>query len=313
MIKTAFVFPGQGSQYVGMGADLVKEYDVAQETFDVADEALGFKISEICFAGTEDKLRQTSFTQPAILTVNVAIARILASNALHPQVTAGHSLGEYSALVTAGVLDFSDAVRLVHIRGKLMEEALPQGQGAMAAVMGLDSEKLELACKDAQDLGVVQAVNYNCPGQIVIAGNKQAVEKASLLAKQYGAKRIFSLNVSGPFHSQLMANAGVEFSRYLDDVVFNEPKIPIVANYNAKPLTSIQDIKDALLLQIASPVLWEQSIRTMLVMGVNTFVEVGPGKVLSGLIKKITSDSTIISTDDKDSLIKCIALLKECG
>lgn len=313
MSKTAFVFPGQGSQYVGMGLEIAKESSIALQTFEEADDALGFKISEICFNGPEEKLRQTSFTQPAILTHSIAISRVLQENGLVCAAAAGHSLGEYSALVTTGVLDFKDAVKLVHIRGKLMEEAFAPGKGTMAAIMGISSENVDKLCEAASDVGVVQAANYNSPGQIVIAGAKEAVEKAAAIAKDFGAKRAIMLNVSGPFHSMLMSKAAEKFADYLNNVQINDPSAPVIANYNAKPLNTSDNIKHALLGQIANPVLWEQSIHTMISMGINTFIEVGPGKVLTGLIKKISSEMQLLSTDDKDSLIKCIALFKECG
>lgn len=313
MSKTAFVFPGQGSQYVGMGSSFIVENKIVEETFAEADQALGFSISKICLEGPEEALRSTSFTQPAILTFSIALERVMKDNGIYPDIVAGHSLGEYSALVSAKVLDFKDAVKLVHIRGKLMEEAFAPGKGTMAAIMGLSAEQVDIVCKDAENIGVVQAANYNCPGQVVIAGTKEAVEKASEIAKKNGAKRIFPLNVSGPFHSSLMEQAAERFTSHLNEVVFKQPHIPVVANYSAKALQSVEEIKSALFLQIANPVLWEQSVRTMLTMGVTTFVEIGPGKVLTGLIKKVSTDVKLLSTDDGETLANSVALLKECS
>lgn len=313
MSKTAFVFPGQGSQYVGMGSSLIQENEIVAQTFAEADEALGFSISKICLEGPEEILRQTSFTQPAILTHSIALERVMKDAGIFPDVVAGHSLGEYSALVSAEVLQFSDAVKLVHIRGKLMEVAFAPGKGAMAAIMGLSAEKVDIVCSEAQSFGVVQAANYNCPGQVVIAGTKEAVEKASEIAKSHGAKRIFPLNVSGPFHSSLMEQAAEQFTSHLNEVEFKQPRIPVVANYSAKALQSVQEIKSALFSQIANPVLWEQSVRTMLGLGVTTFVEIGPGKVLTGLIKKVSTEVRLLSTDDGENLAKSVALLKECS
>jgi [acyl-carrier-protein] S-malonyltransferase len=277
-MKTAFVFPGQGSQFVGMGKDLGD----ATRFFDIANDVLGYDLKQLCFEGPEAVLRKTENAQPAILTCSVAMHSLLG---VEPDVVAGHSLGEYTALVVAGVLRFEQAVKLVHLRGKLMESAVPDGEGTMAAILGLDAEKLEALC--SADHGVVELANYNCPGQIVISGQTPAVNRVCEKATSAGAKRAILLPVSGPFHSSLMKVISEEFERELNRFTFANAKIPVVTNVTAEYVRDIKDIKQMLIKQISSPVLWQQSVEKMIADGVEEFKEVGPGNVLTGLIRKI--------------------------
>lgn len=307
----SFIFPGQGSQVVGMCKDVYDASPIARKTFQEADEALGFAISKMCFEGPEDDLRLTYNTQPAILTVSTALARILAAEGIKPEITAGHSLGEYSALVAAGAMDFADAVRTVRKRGQFMQEAVPVGKGAMAAVMGLDDAKIVEICQQVeQDGGIVQAVNFNCPGQVVIAGEAAAVDTANALLKASGAKRAVLLPVSAPFHSSLMQPAAVRLQEVLDSINMNDAQIPVVANVNAQKVTNAQEIKKLLVEQAAAPVRWVECVQTMQKDGVKLFVEVGPGKVLSGLSKKIASDIPVINVENIASLEKALDYFK---
>lgn len=289
ILKLGFVFPGQGAQYVGMAQELCDRYPVAKETFEEADEALGFKLSELCFFGPEDSLRLTYHTQPALLTASIAAYRVFQQfSSVIPSVVAGHSLGEYTALVASGTLSFAEAVQLVHRRGRYMDEAVPAGQGAMAAVLGMAAEELSAVCQQASSTDeVVELANVNCPGQIVISGTALGVERASQLAKEQGAKRVIPLVVSGPFHCSLMRKAANRLSQALDEVTLRDSGIPVVANVDASPRQDSASLRMALEAQLYSPVLWEASVREMLTMGVEAFVEFGPGTVLSGLIKKV--------------------------
>jgi len=247
MGKVAFIFPGQGSQQVGMGADLVKEFVVAKETFKEADNALDIDVSKLCFEGPAEDLQQTSNTQPAILTASIAVYRVLKEKGIEPDIVAGHSLGEYSALVAAGVLDFTDAVKLVRKRGQLMEASDPSGKGTMAAIIGLNGKEVEAVCQKASTAGIVEPANYNCPGQIVISGEKEGVEKAAELAQEAGAKKAIILNVSGPFHSSLMESAAKELSKELEGISFNDAQVPVVTNVDAEFTTQSGDFAQALL------------------------------------------------------------------
>ena len=313
MAKTAFVFPGQGSQTVGMCKEFYDNYACAKKVFEEADEALGFSIAKMCFEGPEDQLRLTMNTQPAILTCMIAVRSVLRENGLNCQIAGGHSLGEYSALVAAGSLSLADAVRSVRKRGQFMQEAVPVGEGAMAAVMGLEPETIDAICRkvEAECGEAVQAVNFNCPGQVVIAGAAGAVAKAIDALKEAGARRAVSLPVSAPFHSTLMRPAAARLKEVLDEVEFHDAKFPVVANVTAKPVTKAEEIRSLLVQQAASPVKWEMSMRYMLGEGFDTFVEVGPGKVLTGFTRKIDRTANALNVEDMDSLEKTLAYFKE--
>ncbi|GED13206.1 ACP S-malonyltransferase [Aneurinibacillus migulanus] len=312
MGKIAFIFPGQGSQYVGMGADLYEQESSAKAVFDEADQALGISLSALCFEGPEDTLRLTANTQPAILTDSIAILNVLKEKVnITPDYVAGHSLGEYSALVAAGALSFADAVQIVRARGQYMEEAVPAGQGAMSAVMGMDREALAEVCQSATEDGhPVQLANLNCPGQIVISGSAEGVAQAGEAAKAKGAKRVIPLNVSGPFHSMLMEPAAEKLSRKLDEYMIQDAGVAVVTNVSANAVQTKEEIKDSLIKQVASPVLWEDSVSFMLSEGVDLFVEIGPGTVLSGLVKKLDRKVKTMSIQDMATLEKALEQLQ---
>ena len=301
---TAFLFPGQGSQSVGMGKELSAMYPVARETFDEADDALGYKISQLCFEGPEEQLKLTEITQPAILTVSVAAWRVLQSKGITPSYVAGHSLGEYSANVAAGTLSFADAVRTVRNRGKYMQEAVPVGVGAMAAVLALPIEKLQLICEESAQGEVCCAANLNSPDQTVVSGSKAAVERAAELAKQRGAKRAIMLPVSAPFHCALMQPAQDRLAADLAALTFNTPEIPVMCNVDATLVTTADQARDALIRQVTGAVQWDKSMRALFDLGVQTFVEVGPGRVLCGLMKQIDRSRTCFNVEDETSLQK---------
>ncbi|WP_312114984.1 ACP S-malonyltransferase [Brevibacillus reuszeri] len=306
MGKIAFVFPGQGSQFVGMGQALSEQSQAARQVFEEADAALGFSLSQLCFEGPEEELKLTANTQPAILTASVAVLAALKEKQpdFTPAYVAGHSLGEYSALVAAGALSFADAVKTVRSRGQFMEEAVPAGQGAMAAVLNMDRAALHAVCEEVTASGhPVQLANLNSPGQIVISGSAEGVKLAGEQAKAAGAKRVLPLNVSGPFHSSLMQPAADKLQAVLAEVSVKDAAIEVVANVTARPVTEAETIVESLIQQVSAPVLWEDSVQWMVEQGVTTFVEIGPGKVLAGLIKKIApAETTIISVQDIDSL-----------
>ena len=302
----AFIFPGQGSQAVGMGRDLAGNFAVAKQTFEEADEALGYKLSDLCFEGPEDSLKLTETTQPAILTASVAAWRVLAEKGIKPRFVAGHSLGEYSAQVAAGTLKFSDAVRTVRNRGKYMQEAVPVGVGAMAAILGLDLEKVTALCHAAAEGEVCEPANINSPEQIVISGNKGAVERAATLAGDRGAKRAVMLPVSAPFHCSLMKPAQDRLAADLGELEFHDPGIAVVCNVDAVVVDSGFSSRDALVRQVTGSVKWEQSMRLLIAQGVQTFVEVGPGKVLCGLMRQIDRGPKCTNVGDDASLQKAL-------
>ncbi|MRX70560.1 ACP S-malonyltransferase [Bacillus lacus] len=312
MSGIGFLFPGQGSQAVGMGQEFYREGDVSKGIFDKADERLGYSLSSLMFDGPQDTLTLTYHAQPALLTASTAILQEVKKAGIQPDFTAGHSLGEYSALVAAGVLSFEDAVYAVRKRGELMDQAVPAGQGAMAAVLGLSASDLQEVTQTVTSQGkVVQLANLNCPGQIVISGTAEGVNAACSLAKEKGAKRTIPLVVSGPFHSSLMKPAAEEFQKVLNTISFHDASVKVISNVSAQPVISSSDIVDSLIKQLYSPVRWEESIKYMLNEGVTTFVEIGPGKVLSGLVKKIDRETEVLSIHNKDSFALAMDKLKE--
>ena len=302
MGRTAFLFPGQGSQAPGMGADLARDWPVCRDVFAEADEALGFRISTLCFEGPASELVLTANTQPAILTVSVAIDRLLASLGARPAFAAGHSLGEYSALVSAGVLSLADALRAVRLRGSAMQEAVPAGQGAMAAVLGLDPASVEEICRAAAEGEVVSPANFNSPEQTVISGHAGAVARASKLAQERGASKVVSLSVSAPFHCSLMRPAEQRLAEHLASVTFHDPSFPVVVNADATPVTTGEAARDALIRQVCSPVRWVESVQALRSLGGRLFVEVGPGKVLTGLMRRIDRALPARGVEDAPSL-----------
>ena len=302
MGKVAFVFPGQASQYSGMGKELAEKYPVARAVFEEADKALGFSVSKLCFEGTEDDLKLTANTQPAILTVSVAAARVLAEKGITPDFVAGHSLGEYSALVAVGSLKFAEAVKLVRKRGTYMQEAVPAGQGAMAAIMGLSPAVVLDACKRAAEGQICSPANLNSPEQTVISGHAGAVKRAVEIASQLGAKRSMVLPVSAPFHSALMMPAQEKLEKDLNAAEFTELQVPLVTNVDADSIRQGEEARSALIRQVTMPVRWEESMRMLLDEGVNTFVEVGPGRVLTGLMRQIERSVATLNVEDEKSL-----------
>lgn len=302
MGKVAFVFPGQASQYPGMGKELAEKYPAAKAVFNEADKVLGFSLSKMCFEGTEEELKLTANTQPAILTCSVAVYRVLAERSLTPDFVAGHSLGEYSALVAAGALKFADAVQLVRKRGTYMQDAVPAGVGAMAAIMGLSPAVVADACKRAAEGEICSAANLNSPDQTVISGHAGAVKRAVEIASQLGAKRAVILAVSAPFHSALMTPMQERLEKDLRQVEFSNLQVPLVTNVDADTIETGAEAREALIRQVSMPVRWEESIRLLIDEGVNTFVEVGPGRVLTGLLRQIERSVAILNVEDEKSL-----------
>lgn len=313
MSKIAFVFPGQGAQYVGMAKAFVDQYPCAKTVFAKASTALGYDMEAMCFEASEDTLKKTENTQPAILTASIAMYEVLKSKGIEAQGFAGLSLGEYSALVATGTLAFEEAVTVVRNRGRYMQEAVPEGVGTMAAILGLEKTLVEAACQEACHVGVVEAVNYNCPGQLVIAGEVAAVEKAVELAREKGAKKAVVLPVSAPFHTSLLKGAGQRLALKLDEISYKEMSMPVYANVTGQLIKSHDVVKETLVAQVSSPVLWEDSIVNMIQEGYDTFIEVGPGKALSKFIKKISRQVTILNVEDHESLEKTLVKLKEAG
>ena len=305
--KIAFLFPGQGSQAVGMGKELAALYPVARQTFDEADTSLGYKLSQLCFEGPEEKLRLTEITQPAILTVSVAAQRVLREKGVSPKFVAGHSLGEYSAHVAAGTLDFADAVRTVRNRGKYMQEAVPVGEGAMAAVLGLPPADVERICQEAGKGQVCSPANINSPEQIVISGSKAAVERAAELAKARGAKRAIMLPVSAPFHCALMQPAQDRLANDLKNLTFHHMQLPLVKNVDGGLTQDSEAARGALISQVTGAVQWVRSMQILIAQGVELFIEVGPGKVLCGLLRQIDRSKQCANIEDEASLGKALA------
>jgi [acyl-carrier-protein] S-malonyltransferase len=304
-MKTAFVFPGQGSQYVGMGKDLWENFDEVKALYKEASETLGYDVKELSFNGPKEELNKTFRTQPCLLTASIAAYRVLSSHGIAPYIMAGHSLGEYSAIVAAGVISFKEAVLLTEKRGMFMQEAVPEGKGLMAAIIGLDRQKVDDICLSVES-GYVSAANYNSPGQIVIAGEKNAVEDAMKLAKTAGAKRALALSVSAPSHCTLMVEASNRLAELLNTIKIKDPEVPIVNNADAVVLTTAERIKTSLIKQLNSPLLWEDSVRNIVETGVDTIIEVGPGKVLTGLIKRIEPSVRLFNVEDTASMKKTL-------
>ncbi|MCD8391174.1 MAG: ACP S-malonyltransferase [Firmicutes bacterium] len=311
MGKTAFMFAGQGAQAVGMGKELADNFDCAAKTFDEASEALGFDVKDMIFNGDAETLMITENTQPTIVTMSVAALRVLEEKGVKADVAAGLSLGEYTAHIASGSMKFSDGVKLVKKRGKYMQEEVPIGVGAMAAVIGLSQEDVIEACNVASQMGVCSPANFNCPGQIVVSGEKAAVEKCCEIAKEKGAKRAMLMPVSAPFHCELLVGAGKKLAKELEDVVLYDMGIPVITNVTADYVPSKDDIKDLLVRQVSSSVRWEDSVRRMIADGVDTFVEIGPGKTLCGFLRRIDKSLTCCNVEDMASLEKTLEILNK--
>lgn len=302
MSKIAFIYPGQGAQVCGMGKDFYEQTEIGKRVYDLASELLGFSVPDLCFT-ENDRLDITEYTQAAMVTTSIAMTKVLASRGVKPDVTAGLSLGEYCALYTAGVMSEADAITTVRERGILMQEAVPAGQGAMAAILAMEAKTIETVIADIAD---VQIANYNCPGQIVISGQKEAVETACEKLKEAGAKRTIMLNVSGPFHSGMLVGAGEKLGKVLEVVTVNTPVIPYVANVTAAFVTDKAEVKPLLTKQVSSSVKWQQSVETMLADGVDTFIEIGPGKTLAGFIKKIDRTVKVLNIEKLEDVDKVV-------
>jgi [acyl-carrier-protein] S-malonyltransferase len=308
-MKIAFIYPGQGAQYTGMGKEIYENFAEAREVFEEANDVLKYDITRLCFEGPDEELMKTENTQPAILTVSIALTKVLSKRGLKADVTAGLSLGEYSSLVYSGVLSFKDAVKLVKKRGEYMQNAVPIGIGGMAAIIGLDNEVVENICYNVREFGVVEPANYNCPGQLSIAGEIKALEKAVELAKEKGAKKAVMLPVSAPFHCSMLKDAGIKLEEDLKQVPIFDMSVPVITNVTADYL-KIDEVKKTLVKQVSSPVLWEQSVRKMIDDQVEVFIEIGPGKTLTGFMKRIDKTKKAINFEDTSSLDKLLSTLE---
>lgn len=310
MGKIAYLFPGQGSQYIGMGKELYNSFPECKEVFDNTDECLGIKFSDMIFEGNKEELDRTEYTQPAIVTMSIAAYKALSRYNVLPHVTAGLSLGEYTALTISGVFTQSQVIPLVQKRGRFMQTAVPEGKGKMCAILGLTEEKVREVCKKAEEFGMVEPANFNCPGQIVIGGETKAVEEAARIAKELGALRCIFLPVSAPFHTGMLYPAAKKLREELDNLSLGKMNIPVISNVTADYIRSVEDVKDLLYRQVMSSVLWEQTIRRMIKDGVKHFVELGPGRTLSGFVKKIDRSLRVYHVEDKVSLEEAASALE---